>query len=67
MRAGSWGSSMGRTSEPVVMLLADARNRMFVCDVPYLEVAAVVVTVRVHDHEANRPLEDVASTAGLQR
>lgn len=59
MRAGSWGSSRGRTSEPVVKLLADAHNRMFMCDVAYLEVAAVVVTVRVHDHEANRPFEDV--------
>lgn len=46
-------------------LLAAAHNRMFACEVTYLEVAAIIVTVRVDDHEANRPFEDVRSTAGL--
>lgn len=65
MREGSWGSSRGRTSEPVVKLLATAYNRMFICGITYLEVAAVIVTVGVDDHEANRPFEDVCSTTGL--
>lgn len=67
MREGSWGSSRGRTSEPVVKLLATAYNRMFICDITYLEVATVIVTVGVDDHETNRPFEDVRSTTRLQR
>lgn len=48
-------------------LLATAQNRMIVSDIAYLEVAAIVVTVGVDDHETNRPLEDVRSSTGLQR
>lgn len=65
MREGSWGSSRGKTSEPVVKLLATSHDRMFICDITYLEVAAIIVAVGVDDHEANGPFEDVGSTTGL--
>ena len=44
-----------------------ARNRMSVCNMTNLEIAAVIVTVRVDDHEAYCPFEEIGAAAGLQK